>query len=451
MFGSVSDLLGLPNRPAAAKTGTSNDYRDAWTIGYTPDLAVGAWVGNADYTPMKKIAGSVGAAPIWHNIMARSLQGQPVAIFVEPPGIQRIRVCADSGTLPSPACPATQDELFASGQGPLPAAYDLHQRVRVDTLTGQLATEFTPADRIEERDVMIFPPEHQEWAAARGYPVLTLKPPEYAFAPELEISEPQNEATVGDLAPIYGRVHLPEPLIWRTEYGVGPAPIGWGVLGTSDAREVDGLLGDWDASATVTLHGVNDFSLRLAAYDPANMDYPVAVSNAVYVNVEVSTPTPEPTMSPTLEPPPTMTPLATEAPPAITETPMPSATPAPSLTPETPTPTPTAPPTEPAPGALVVAILSPLDGSEVTGQVEIIGIAEGPGFTGYELLFAPGPTPADSDWLPVGNPGLQPVPGGVLGLWDTDGLEPGAYSLRLRTFDGLGNIAVAEARVEVIR
>ena len=71
MFGGVANLMSLPGRPAAVKTGTTNDYHDAWTMGYTPDLAVGVWVGNADYKPMQKVAGSVGAVPIWHNVMAR--------------------------------------------------------------------------------------------------------------------------------------------------------------------------------------------------------------------------------------------------------------------------------------------------------------------------------------------------------------------------------------------
>ena len=67
--------MTLPDRPVAVKTGTTNDYRDAWTMGYTPDLAVGVWVGNADYKPMQRLAGSLGAAPIWHDVMARGLQG----------------------------------------------------------------------------------------------------------------------------------------------------------------------------------------------------------------------------------------------------------------------------------------------------------------------------------------------------------------------------------------
>jgi membrane peptidoglycan carboxypeptidase len=461
MFGAVADLLGLPDRSAAAKTGTSNDYRDAWTIGYTPDLAVGAWVGNADYTPMKKIAGSVGAAPIWHNVMRRSLDGQPGAAFTQPPGIQRIQVCADTGTLPSPACSRTSEEVFAAGQGPLPAGYDLHQRVRVDRVTGLPATEFTPPDRVEERDVMAFPPKYQEWAAAHGYPVLNVPPPQYAFPPDLDLREPPNDMTVSGLTPVLGRARVPAPLVWRLEYGVGPNPIGWGVLTDFRTDEIDGVIGEWDSEQTAAQHDTGDFSLRLAAYDPANMDYPVAVSAASYTHVAPPRPEPEATFTSEPTPSPTETPpIATPAP-SSTPTPLPSAsptlgapTPTPALTP-TPgvTPNPEITPTVTAPVAspLVAALLSPVDGAEVTGQVQISGIAEGPGFTGYELEFAPeGPT-GEPVWTPVGNPGLQPVSGGPLAVWDTTALEPGTYRLRLRAYDALGAMATSDVRVQVVR
>ena len=65
-FGEDSPLnLGFK---VAAKTGTTNDFRDNWTLGYTPDIAVGVWIGNADYTPMKNISGLTGAAPLWSNL-----------------------------------------------------------------------------------------------------------------------------------------------------------------------------------------------------------------------------------------------------------------------------------------------------------------------------------------------------------------------------------------------
>jgi membrane peptidoglycan carboxypeptidase len=61
------------SKPAAVKTGTTNDYRDAWTIGYTTSLVTGVWVGNTDNSEMDRIAGSTGAGPIWHNFMERAL------------------------------------------------------------------------------------------------------------------------------------------------------------------------------------------------------------------------------------------------------------------------------------------------------------------------------------------------------------------------------------------
>ena len=335
MFGSSAALLSLPDRPAAAKTGTTNDYRDAWTVGYTPDLAVGVWVGNADYKPMQKIAGTIGAAPIWHNVMQRSLQGKPAQPFVEPPGIMRIKVCADTGTLPSVACPKQREEVFAANQGPLPAQYDLYQRVRIDRVTGKLATELTPADRIEERDLMLFPPKYRAWAEAHGIPQPAIELPTYAFRPELRLDAPVNGERLAGVVAVMGRVHLPEPLTWRVEYGVGPSPIGWGTLAGPNSGDFEGRLAEWDTAATAQLHDVHDFSVRLAAYDAALPDYPVAISNVAYVTVATNTPTavstntltPTATNTPTAVSTNTLTPVSTNTlTPRATNTPTPTAT-----------------------------------------------------------------------------------------------------------------------------
>jgi membrane carboxypeptidase/penicillin-binding protein PbpC len=84
MFGANS-VLNLPF-PAAAKTGTTNDFRDNWTIGYTPDLAVGVWIGNADYTPMVNTTGLTGAAPIWSQYMQQVV---PIVSGGQSPGFTR--------------------------------------------------------------------------------------------------------------------------------------------------------------------------------------------------------------------------------------------------------------------------------------------------------------------------------------------------------------------------
>lgn len=78
-------LTTFDGRQVAVKTGTSNDYIDAWTIGYTPSLIVGVWAGNNDNTPMQKQAGSILAAlPIWNSFMTKVLSGFPVEFFNEP-------------------------------------------------------------------------------------------------------------------------------------------------------------------------------------------------------------------------------------------------------------------------------------------------------------------------------------------------------------------------------
>src|SRR5690606_27357778 len=99
-------------RPAAAKTGTTTDFRDNWVVGYTPNLVAGVWVGNADNTPMVNVTGVSGAAPIWNAFMRRVLRGQPELTFTEPPGIVRREVCALSGGTVTPYCPRRKLELF---------------------------------------------------------------------------------------------------------------------------------------------------------------------------------------------------------------------------------------------------------------------------------------------------------------------------------------------------
>jgi len=76
-------------RPSAVKTGTSTDFRDNWTIGYTTDFVVGVWAGNNDNTPMVNVTGVDGAGPIWHDTMLLAEQGHPVTDFANPGGVVR--------------------------------------------------------------------------------------------------------------------------------------------------------------------------------------------------------------------------------------------------------------------------------------------------------------------------------------------------------------------------
>lgn len=85
------------SRTAAVKTGTTNDYRDSLTIGYTPQVVVGVWVGNNDNTPMSSVAGSSGAGPIWRQIMEVALKGKPVVEFKKPSSVVDETVCREDG------------------------------------------------------------------------------------------------------------------------------------------------------------------------------------------------------------------------------------------------------------------------------------------------------------------------------------------------------------------
>ena len=82
-FGANSALY-IPTRPVAVKTGTSNDYRDVWIIGYTPNLTVGAWVGNNDNRPMEKKVSGLVVAPLWREYMEQILPQFPIETFIPP-------------------------------------------------------------------------------------------------------------------------------------------------------------------------------------------------------------------------------------------------------------------------------------------------------------------------------------------------------------------------------
>jgi peptidoglycan glycosyltransferase len=97
--------------PSAAKTGTTDDNRDSWTMGYTPNLTVGVWVGNSDNSEMLKVTGAIGAAVVWHNMMEKFYSvpefqglvagpdGKVQREFVQPEGLITASACSNKGTV----------------------------------------------------------------------------------------------------------------------------------------------------------------------------------------------------------------------------------------------------------------------------------------------------------------------------------------------------------------
>lgn len=155
------------DRPAAAKTGTTTDFHDNWTLGYTPDLVVGVWVGNASHEPMRDVSGISGAGPVWHQFMRTALAGAPERDFLRPDGLAQVQVCSLSGMLPSDACPYTKFEWFI--QGTAPTQVDtLYHRISLDAATGKLADETTPPEQRIEKLVLDLPLPAVPWARLQG-------------------------------------------------------------------------------------------------------------------------------------------------------------------------------------------------------------------------------------------------------------------------------------------
>lgn len=118
-FGSRSKLV-VPNHAVSVKTGTTNDLRDNWTIGYTPEYLTAVWVGNNDSTPMNPylVSGVTGAAPIWNQIMTHLLKDEPDRWPKKPEDIVGMHVCSVSGLLPGDSGCQTRYEYFVKGNEP---------------------------------------------------------------------------------------------------------------------------------------------------------------------------------------------------------------------------------------------------------------------------------------------------------------------------------------------
>ncbi|MEW6405254.1 MAG: transglycosylase domain-containing protein, partial [Chloroflexota bacterium] len=343
MFGTNS-LLNLSFQ-VAAKTGTTNDFRDNWTLGYTPDLVTGVWVGNADYTPMVNTTGLSGAAPIWSQFMEYAVlyvTGGNPSPFVRPLGIMDRIVCSLSGTEPSPWCKGGQyTEVFVSDQPPLPPGQDLIRNIKLDLWTGLEASEQCkgPSENVEVLNVTdkwarewFETGQGRDWLEQHGLP----RNPYYA---------PERECTSGDPQAVIefgfsdGQV-ISSPQLnitgtayadgafksWRLEYGNGQDPGSWALLTQSEVPVRNGSLYNWDLSSLSN----GTITLKLTVIGDRT-----EVEERIHLTVGLPTATPAPAT-------PTVTAFPTEIPPTeIPPTETPTLTPFPSDTPkptETPTP-----------------------------------------------------------------------------------------------------------------
>jgi membrane peptidoglycan carboxypeptidase len=263
-YGDWARFLELPDRKIAAKTGSTNEWTDGWTIGYAPQLAVGVWVGNADNEKMKEVPGSRGASPIFHAVMKYALtdRGEPVQEFERPPDIVQRSVCWESGLLPTPECGRVVSEIFI--QGTEPTQYDTVWRAfEINKENGKLATVYTLPELRERRIYQIYPAEAADWVREQGIPQppteydSTIGPSTVDF--ETAIISPLPYSYVKGPVEIKGNARLGDFRSYRVEFGEGVNPGGWTQIGPEHGEQVgEGTLEMWD---TTPYNGL--YSLRV--------------------------------------------------------------------------------------------------------------------------------------------------------------------------------------------
>lgn len=185
VFGPNS-LLNIPGRDVLVKTGTTNDQRDNWTVGGTPQVMVGVWVGNNDNSPMRQVAsGITGASPIWRRVTLEALSGKSPAGFETPGGIVTAAVDRVSGYAAHDGFPSRIEKFI---DGTQPGEDPVHVKLKVCKTDGKLAT---PADiasgNYEEKEFFIFkeedptagPGEENKWQKGINEWLSTQSDPRY--------------------------------------------------------------------------------------------------------------------------------------------------------------------------------------------------------------------------------------------------------------------------------
>jgi membrane peptidoglycan carboxypeptidase len=365
-FGANSALK--LSRPAVAKTGTTNDSRDNWILGYTADgLVVGVWVGNNNGSAMRGTSGSTGAAPIWHDFIEEVTKGTPVKNFAPPPDLVQQQICVDTGFLATDLCPKKRNELFLKDK--LPPPDTLYRHYVVDKSTGQPYNNNCPPNLREERAGLVVNDEElRQWAAKAwqfrpGFTaadfykgddlrdwIIASGIPQPAKPLTITLTSPVMDESVQGMMNLIGSVDVPDFASYMTEFGVSHDPLAFGVVSPASGQIVrNSVLSQWDSTKVPN----GPYLLRVMATDKKGNK--TSACTRVTVNNLAPTETPTPTVTPT--PAVTPTPIATNTPkatptatasstPFATATSIATSTPTPQTT-LTPTPTPVIPQTTP--------------------------------------------------------------------------------------------------------
>jgi len=280
-FGCPNALELPSNRPAAAKTGTTNNFHDAWTIGYTPQLVTGVWLGNTDNSSMINLPGSKGAAPIWQAFMSWALEGEPVSSWQRPPAMVQLAVCDKSGLLATNLCPAV-NEFFVEGTEP--AIYDnMYQEFLINQETGRLATLSTPPNLIESKLYLIYPEKAADWVRENN-----IEQPPTDYDTIGGDSQTDGDVAILSLDPfdyiagetaIVGNAKGDNFAFYRLSYFPGLSPLNLqAIVGDAGETKDNSELGVWDVS---DLEGLYTILLTVMRRDGTfdEVSVPVTIDN----------------------------------------------------------------------------------------------------------------------------------------------------------------------------
>ncbi len=233
-FGTES-VIRMPFS-CAVKTGTSRNYRDNWTIGYTRDYTVGVWVGNFDGVPMQQVAGVTGAGPLFRRIMLMLYDRSEPEDFERPKGLVEVEVCALSGKKRGPDCLHGVKELFVRADivenGLAPC--DVHRRL----LVRDGEHEGANVSRVFED----LPPTYEPWQRQTNRPMAPRDRSQYAGRELFEIVRPASGSVYKrplDLAPPY------QTLRFEAIGAPAGAVVTWSLNGTEVGRTGDRHYLDW--------------------------------------------------------------------------------------------------------------------------------------------------------------------------------------------------------------
>ena len=204
-FGTDSPLqVGFP---MAIKTGTSSNWRDSWTVGFTAEFTVAVWSGDFGSTPMNQLTGSTGAGPLF-NAVARLMASRNIrmpTLPVSPESVRKVIVCGESGGTPSSCCPRRLVAFIGSETNP--ALCTVHSLAHIDVRSGSPASSDTPPEYVRKRLAYELPAEYALWLKESGkFVVPRSSAPSKGMREELTVQKPR-EGDVYIIEPGYDLDH----------------------------------------------------------------------------------------------------------------------------------------------------------------------------------------------------------------------------------------------------